>query len=179
MLALILGINKDQLREVADDFFEEEFLKPDGSSEFGDIAAIIEPHVQKVDRIDDPFGDDGEEDLPNFDSDGFLTWFLNQPGIVRADGTLNQDFGTVNEQLASFALKVAGVTDRLVTETRRKSRDEKPNAILKNVRREIESLKAVITEQQGDFHFKKGELDYDLNKAVSALDEIKKIVDSQ
>ncbi len=165
IFAIFIGLNKDHVREVDDNTFQEirSSVKKDTA-----IKKYLNKHEIKR---DDDFDDD---DLQiNVDSQGLLKDFLSTPNIFDENSIVNDS--AAGDHIKDLTEELNAYTDLKIIQGRRRSRDEGVITTLRNLRNDIVSIYTNLEENLQSDYFKRGDFEYEIDKAKKDLDELLKI----
>ena len=166
LLAILSGLNKDQVRIIDEDFLDE--LKESNSNDpENSVSKILGPHVKQVDPIDEVF--DEEEPVKTVDARSLLLEHLNRPDSINEKGLVSIDLET---EVGDFVDQMKGETDRLINKGRRESRNEELSVTMRGIRKEISDCLEILSDRVAEEGFKAGDFKYELDKASKELENL-------
>ena len=169
IFAILLNINKDQTREIDSGFISDNIYgsrAENENSSLNNFLTKFQPSRKPTDDLTDFL--DEEEVLP-IDTVKLLNTFLSEPGTLNEDGTLTAD---LEGGFAELAREMKEATDLKVNQGRQKSRAQEMASIIRSIRQDITNVVEVLPERYTDPLFKKGDFEYELNKAKRELEKL-------
>ncbi len=164
-LAIFLGLNKDQVREVD----HEIFSKLGGSSEDNEesLESSLSNFINQFkSEVDDDFDDTDSIGIINTGS--ILREMMKTPGIIDEKRMINES--VLDTNIEELARALSAETDRKVQQGREKSRDEELSITVRGIRKDIQDIIEKLPERINNQYFKPGDFKYEANKAKSELD---------
>ena len=176
ILAILFNINKDQTREIDCGFLSDEIYNKRADNESSSLRAFLDEF--KSDEADD--ADDlsefmDENERSEIDAIKLLDAFLKSPNSIREDGSLNED---LEGGFSELALEMKDATDSKVRQGRQESRAQEMSSVVRGIRQDITRVKEILPERVSDHLFKKGDFEYELNKAQKELEKLSELFKS-
>jgi hypothetical protein len=173
--AIFLGVNKDQVRAIEDDFVEYEILKrvDDSGSGLADVKEFLEGY--KIQEQDDGLGDiiDMDESSgEDINMRGVVASLLNSGGLRNDEGNINKDLDGVAAKLAK-EMRLA--TDKLIQEQKNENIRVEPSKTLREARYDIAEMKKKLPEVSAMKDFKSGDFQYELKKLAKEVEAIQEM----
>ena len=174
--AIFLGVNKDQVRAIDDQFFEDEVEKR--ISEDPEAAEALE----KVRRVSSSTQDDGLDDLlgksvandERLDMRSFVKTMLNDPTIRQDDGGVSRD---LDGPYARVALGARLAADEIIKEERWSSYLIEPSEALREVQMSVRAIIEKFAEVSAKQGFDRGKFSFELKRVQKAITELGQLVD--
>jgi ethanolamine ammonia-lyase large subunit len=170
--AIFLGVNKDQAREIDEDFFEDEVVKrlghkPETSDLFKVETEIVNSDLEEF----------LEDSIPRTDMKNFAKTLINE--LATAEGKILPE---VDQKYTEILTQVRLAADEIITSKKLESYLAEPSDVLRETRINLDK----ITENFGEISeisgFNSGDFDYELKKVAKALTDLtakyKKYLDS-
>jgi hypothetical protein len=172
--AMFLGLNKDQVRSIDEDFIQEKIIDSRLEDEKEETTGLKEylKSYQEDSELDDPgdFFDDNETE-ENF---GRHTKRLFSD-MVSSEKFRNTN-GTIKSELEGHASTLAGLLRDAARAEILKENEEnerkKPIEILREVRLKMQSIKEKIPELSHDKDFRSQDFNFEVNKLKKIANEI-------
>ena len=167
IFSIFLGLNKDQVREVDENTFQEIRNNLEEDSE-------VRKYFDKNEiKRDDDFDDDDFEN--NVDSGKLLRDFLSTPEIFDENSLINDSIA--GDHIKNIRGELDAYTDTKVIQGRRRSRNDGILTTLRNLRGDIVSITANLDDSLQNEYFKPGEFAYQIRHAKKDLDELLRVYD--
>jgi hypothetical protein len=161
LLAIFLGLNKDQVREV-----DHETLSHLGNM---NPESSLSNFIKQFEaEIDDDFDDSDSGGI--IDTGSILREMMNTPGVLDDNQMINESVLDQNINLLSQELSME--TDRRVQQGREKSRDQELSLTVRKIRVDIQDIIEKLPERINNKYFKPSDFKYEVSKAKSALDAL-------
>lgn len=175
LTAIFLGVNKDQVRAIEDDFIEYEILKraDEGGSEV-DVKDFLEDY--KIEIQDDGLDDIlDEDDSPREDVNMRKVFkdLFNSTDLRKADGSIEKDFEGVGAVLATEIRRSA---DTIIQEQKNQTQRLEPSKILQEARYSIMEVKKKLPEVSAMKDFETGVFQEQLEKLAKEVKDIQNMV---
>jgi hypothetical protein len=169
--ALFLGINKDQVRTIDSNFFEEDVMKRLETK--SDALQILEESKKLVipDDLDELLGSNNEP-LEQLDMRKFVQGMLNSPEMRDQDGSVKKDFGDTYSPIAQGVRLAA---EEIITEEKLDNYRAEPAEVLREIRLNLQRVLEKFPEVSAMSGFKIGDFDYELKKVSDIISRIVKI----
>lgn len=152
LLGIFLGLNKDQIRSIDEEFLYDLYKKLPPDTEASN--KIKELHQIKD---HDPDFDDSEPDDSEPDDNEFIDTGQLLDEILKTDDLLVDDdinFELKNPTIDQLRDEFGSETDRKVNAERRKSRQQELHTSLSTIRSDISELRALLPERATEESFK-------------------------
>jgi hypothetical protein len=174
--AIFLGVNKDQVRAIDDQFFEEQVEKRIG--EDPDASGALD----KVRRVSIGASDDGLSDLlgeqdsggEKLDMKSFVKTMLNDPVIRQEDGSIARD---LEGPYARVALGARLAADEIIKLERWSSYLVEPSEALREVQMSVRAIIEKFAEVSAKQGFDKGKFNFELKRVQKAVTELTQLVE--
>lgn len=167
IFAIFIGLNKDHVREVDEQTFQE--IRNNVKEE-----SVIKRYLDKNEiKRDDDFDDDDFE--INVDSGRLLRDFLSTPQIFDENYLINDKIA--GDHIGDLTEELNAYTDLKIIQGRRRSRDEGVITTLRNLRNDIVSIAGNLEDNLQSDTFKRGDFEYEIDKAKKDLDALLKEYD--
>lgn len=168
IVAMFLGVNKDQTRAIDEDFIDEDVVKRLDTSA---LSSVILDGLKKV-QIDDGLGDIlgnppqlGEKVDTKELARTIIRERVDEKGFITNE---------LNAGLEDLRKKFILSAEDIITKNKRKSLLATPAEELREIRESLENVVNIFNEvsHQGGFDAKKFE--YELNKAIKSIEDLNK-----
>ena len=169
--ALFLGINKDQVRTIGSDFFQDDVLKR--LDKRSDALEILEANkkVVRPDQLDEIFGaNDGLKE--RIDMKQFVQKMLNNSELRDVNGTVKKDFGDV---FTPIAQSVRLAAEEIITEEKLDNYRAEPAEVLREIRLNLQRVLEKFPEVSGMSGFKIGDFKFELKKVSDTVEKLEKV----
>lgn len=175
ILAILMGVNKDQVRTIDADFFS-------------DVAAkrlVNEPEtiaiLDKARRVNIDAKPDGNDELfgksltdgERLDMKIIVKEMMNRPANRSDEGTLVKD---LDGPFAVLAEGVRGAADQIIRDERRKSFFVEPAKVLRDVCLDVQGIIEKYAELSNQRDFDAKNFQFELKKLNDAMSELSKLV---
>ena len=175
LTAMFLGINKDQVRAIDEDFFQERLIeKRLQESEYEDLRKHIESFEQNKPN-DNPYGifqnEDDEKNI-GYSMKSVFNDLINSDDVRDEKFGVNKDFDGIYLQLSE---EIRLASRAKISEENHASMMLEPARILREVRQQLDEINAQIPEVSEASDFKTGKFKYEVDKLLKSL---KKLDDS-
>ena len=169
--ALFLGINKDQVRTIGPDFFQDDVVKRlDKKSDALDILEANKK-VVRPDQLDEIFGSsDGPKE--QIDMKQFVRKLLNDSEMRDVNGAVKKDFGDVYNPIAQSVRLAA---EEVITEEKLDNYRAEPAEVLREIRLNLQRVLEKFPEVSGMSGFKIGDFTYELKKVSDTVEKLGKV----
>ena len=157
-LAIFLGLNKDQVREI-----DHETLSNLSGGKDSSLSNFI---MQFESEVDDDFED--ADSIGIIDAGSILREMMKTPRIIDDKQMINES--VLNPNIEELARALSAETDRKVQQGREKSRDEELSITIRGIRKDIQDIIEKLPERINNEFFKPGDFKYEAKKAKSELD---------
>lgn len=176
--AIFLGVNKDQVRAIDDQFFEEEVEKRIG--EDPDARQALE----RVRRVSVQTKDDGLDDLlgkspdsdERLDMKTFVKSMLNDPSVRQDDGGVSRDLDGLYARVALGARLAA---DEIIKEERWTSYLIEPSEALREVQMSVRAIIEKFAEVSARQGFDRGKFAFEFKRVQKAVVELGQLVEKR
>lgn len=176
--AIFLGVNKDQVRAIDDQFFEDEVERR--ISEDPEASQALE----KVRRVSIDTTDDGLDDLlgrsvagtEHLDMKSFVKSMLNDPSVRQDDGGVSRDLDGPYARVARGARLAA---DEIIKEERWSSYLIEPSEALREVQMSVRAIIEKFAEVSAKQGFDKGKFSFELRRVQKAVNELGELVEKR
>jgi hypothetical protein len=150
ILAILLGLNKDHVREIDGDFTTKlmDDLSPDS-----ELYDFLNKH--RTVQADPDFAPDDEGYVNNAT---ILKEFLSTDGIIKENGDMN--ISKVSPVFQLMEDNLDSVTSRLIDEGREKTKDRELSVSMRKIRTSIEEIRVKLPERVKNKFFKPGDFNY-------------------
>jgi hypothetical protein len=166
IVALFLGVNKDQTRAIDEDFVDEDVVKRLGGS---DPSSELLDSLKKVpikDDLDDILGGD-QVPTEKVDTKALAQAIIRHR--VDEKGFITNDLDAGFEDLRKkFVLS----SEDIITKNKRKSLLATPAEELREIRESLENVVNIFNEVSTHNGFDSKKFEYELNKANKSLDDL-------
>ena len=175
MLGILLGLNKDHVREIQFDddgysYLENTFSEIEGDNSFKvSMAEKYQSELRIDDGLDDVLGVPENNNAP--DASKMIKDFLSEPGSIDEEGNLRTDLDG-NSSFYELANFMQADTDRLINEKRSETRAQELHLTLEQIRMQIVTVKAKMPERSGEENFKKKKFSFVLKKLKKEVTEL-------
>lgn len=171
LLVLLMGLNKDQVREVDLDFFHkivESNLEGDSS-----IKSLFEKHISEPSTFDDDFDDEDYDDDQkiNLDYQALLKSFLGSSILSPESKEDINDLGNSFEELTST---LNDATERSIMAARQETRRQELSVTMRGIRESISNISDKLPERVNESGFKAGDFKFEIKKAMTELENLQK-----
>ena len=172
IIAMCLGLNKDQVRAIDEDFFQGQLIdaRLTDNDETKDLLAYLQSFLSES-LEDDPgglLGDSGDECF------GHHAQKLFQDLIASED--VRDDRGEIKEDLAGHASMLASELRSAARARIAQENDETerllPTKIIREVRLKLHQIKLKIPELSNDKDFKSGKFQYEVNRLKRVVEDL-------
>ena len=160
IFSIFLGLNKDQVREVDENTFQEI------RNNLGKGSEVKKYFDKNEIKRDEDFDDDDFKN--NIDSGKLLRGFLSTPGIFDENSIINDS--KAGNHIKNVRGELDAYTDTKVIQGRRRSRDEGVITTLRNLRNDIVGIAGNLEDNLQSDTFKRGDFEYEIDKAKKDLD---------
>lgn len=174
--AIFLGVNKDQVRAIDDQFFEEQVEKrigedPDASGALDNVRRVS--IGSSDDGLSDLLGeqDSGDEKL---DMKSFVKIMLNDPVVRQEDGSIARD---LEGPYARVALGARLAADEIIKQERWSSYLVEPSEALREVQMSVRAIIEKFAEVSAKQGFDKGKFNFELKRVQKAVAELTQLVE--
>ncbi|MGC6472614.1 MAG: hypothetical protein ACON4W_07045 [Parvibaculales bacterium] len=170
LLALLMGLNKDQVREVDLDFFQE--IVEDTFERDGSLKSLFEKHEEAPSTFDEDFDDEEEDKLDiNLDYQRLFESFLKEGKTSREDSEGAEVSDSGFEELVSV---LDESSTRKINENRRETRRQELSLTMRSIRMSISDISEKLPERVKEDGFKAGEFKFEIKKAKDELHHLQK-----
>ncbi len=168
VVAMFLGINKDQTRVIDDNFFEEDVLKRLGGDL--EVAKLLDGYkkIPSDDNLSTIFPDDGDAS-EQIDLRDLAKKVISD--LSDGEGYVSKDL-TDELQQVHTAIRLA--TEESITKGKREKLLLEPSDVLQETRISIESVVDSFSEVCRLKGFNAGRFEYQLHKVQKSLDDLSK-----
>lgn len=178
LAAIFLGVNKDQVRAIDDQFFDEVVEKRIGDDPDASQA------LERVRRVSFETKDDGLNDLlgsspagdEQLDMKSFVKAMLNDPSVRQDDGGVTRDLeGTY----ARVALGARLAADEIIKEERWSSYLIEPSEALREVQMSVRAIIEKFAEVSAKQGFDKGKFAFEFKRVQKAVLELGSLLEKR
>lgn len=167
--AIVLGINKDQVRAIDVDFVDEELTRRiDDSEELKAFMSKFETAATSDDGLDDIL-EDQQSDVPAVDMRKFLEFVVNDEGFDVSTGDLDADLPDV---VAKFSEQMRIGADYLIDKKKLKDSIEAPIEALRGAKVRLMDIRDQFIDVVDHPGFKDGKFMYQLKQVKKTVDEL-------
>lgn len=167
--AIVLGINKDQVRAIDVDFVDEELARRiDDSEELKEFMSQFETATAPDDGLDDIL-DNHQSDDPPVDMRKFLEFVVNDEGFDVSTGDLDADLPDV---VAKFSEQIRIGADYLIDKKKIKDSIEAPIEALRGAKVRLMDVRDQFMDVVDHPGFKDGKFMYQLKQVKKTVDEL-------
>ena len=168
--AMFLGINKDQVRAINEDFFQDKLLnKRLKGDESKDLKGYLDG-FQAQNKNSDSAGifDDSEPVSQGTNIRALFADLINSE-TVRDDLNIKKDLDGYAAQLSK---EIRLASNAKIAEENHSTMMLEPARILKEVRLQLEEIKTKIPEVSSAEDFKSGAFEYEVNKLIKVTQQV-------
>jgi len=170
--AMFLGLNKDQVRAIDEDFFQTEIIESrlEDSDETEGLREFLEG-FQSDPVADDPGGLLGEPEENNFGdhTKSLFTSLVGSNQVRDEKGGIKSD---LDDNAAILSRELRRAARAKISAENDKFERLKPSIILNEVRIKLEDIKSKIPELSSDPDFKSKDFSYEVRKLKKLANEI-------
>jgi hypothetical protein len=162
IMGMVLGVNKDQVRAIDEDFLSDSLLKRIDGNEAGEFLSKFET-VRGQDTLDEILGavDDDQSKVDVRAAVGdILKSAVDQAGNL--DESKLEDFHELKKQMRTSA-------DFIIDEEKQRQLRSQPNERLSEARMRIEEIADRLPELFRDPSFERGKFEFETKKALKAI----------
>ena len=176
MAAVFLGINKDQVRTIDDQVFEDEVEKwinedPEASRTLESVRRVAID--QNDDGLNDLLGKPQVND-ERLDMKSFVKTMLNDPKVRQVDGGVARDLEGAYAGVAQGARLAA---DQIIKTERWTTYLVEPSTALRDVQMNIREIIEKFAEVSAKQGFDKGKFRFELKQVLKAITELGQLID--
>jgi hypothetical protein len=170
-----LGLNKDQVRSIDENFVENILLTRLNDEESKELRHYIEGYKPETsnDGLDDLFGDQKTQSI---DMKKALKDFLNNASNRDAEGNVAKDLTGIYGPLAFTARRA---TEAIIDEQKLVNANAAPGETLKEARVKIQALRHNLPSIMRDPSFKKSKFIYNIEELMNELEELQQVLNSK
>jgi hypothetical protein len=162
--AMFLGVAKDQVRTIDEDFFEERIItRIDSSGSKNPLAKV--KRIKANDGADAILGPAEER----VDMKGFLQTLLNDESMMQDDGSITKD---LPEEYSLVERTVRLAAEEIITENKLEDYKAEPAEILREIRFNLEQVFEKFPEVSRLQGFDSSKFEYELRKVQQTADNI-------
>ena len=168
ILGVLMGLNKDEVRAMDEDFFEDEVIPGFGEDELdGYLTSSVSP-VGEQDPLDQLVGTEQNSVTVNFDKllNDVASQVIGEDGLVD-DGLIEENFKPLYNTMRSSARRI--IEDRVAAEMR-----AEPIEYLNDVTKKVQDLAERIPELFSDANFDDAKFKYQARQTQQALQALSK-----
>lgn len=174
ILAILMGVNKDQVRTIDADFFSDVAAKR--LADEPEALAILDKARrvdvdQKSGIIDELLGQEAK-DGERLDMRVVVEEMLNRPANRNDDGVLTKE---LDRPFAALAEGARGAADQIIRDERRKSFFVEPAKVLRDVCLDVQGVVEKYSELSGQKDFDAENFNFELQKLRDAVGELSKL----
>ena len=166
IVAMFLGVNKDQTRAIDEDFVDEDVVKRvDSNGPSSDILDSLKK-VQVTDDLDDILGNEpplGEKVDTKALAKAIIRDRVDEKGFISNE--LTAGFEDLRKKFVLSA-------EEIITKNKRKSLLATPAEELREIRESLENVVNIFNEVATHSGFDAKKFEYELNKANKSLDDL-------
>jgi hypothetical protein len=160
--AILLGVSKDQVRAMDEDFFEDEVIKRLDTKP--EVSTLFKKHQSSSNpSLDEILGDSTEQT----DMKSFAKSLIND--MVSVDGQIIPD---LDEKYQEIATQVKLGADEIITAQKLQNYLAEPHDVLRETRINLDKILENFGEISGMSGFKSGDFDYELKKVLKAVQDL-------
>jgi hypothetical protein len=166
IVAMFLGVNKDQTRAIDEDFVDEDVVKRvDSNAPSSDLLDSLKK-VQVTDGLDDILGNEpllGEKVDTKALAKAIIRDRVDEKGFISNE--LTAGFEDLRKKFILSA-------EEIITKNKRKSLLATPAEELREIRESLENVVNIFNEVATHSGFDAKKFEYELNKANKSLDDL-------
>ena len=173
MSMVFLGLNKDQVRAIDEDFVEDHLIPRLVDNAEGQ-ASLDYLEKYRSEEAPDDFDDIlGPSESSSINMKGFFKDLLDDATQRDDHGELALDTEGVSWNIAFNAKRAS---DGIIDSQKLKTAKAKPSEILKDMRAKLRDLRSELPELIFTSEFKQGQFEYDLKKVHDELNKIDELI---
>jgi hypothetical protein len=169
---IFLGLNKDQVRAMDDEFIDNQLLRHLTGDENQESLKYIEKYrsASVSDGLDDLLG---TQDTKTIDMRKFLQDFLNDDSMRDSSGDVSID---ANDIFSTIQWNARRASDNLIDAKKVEKGNTAPSETLKEIRLKLQDLRLELPEKISASGFNQGKFKYDLKKVHDELEKIDQLL---
>ena len=172
LMSLLMGLNKDQVREVNLDFFHK--IVEDTFERDSSLKSLFENHKELSSNYDEDF-DDEEDDCNPEISLNYEALFKSYINDVPPSPEDKDSVNVTNNGFEELIEALNEATEREILKARQDTRRQELSLTMRGIRNNITELSVKLPERINEAGFKSGEFKFEIKKALVELENLQKL----